>query len=63
VRQKDFNEVARLLGNEARTCPSNEEDGIHAANEALLGHAKHAYPDVNLVQMWEHWQQGRTEGM
>ena len=63
MRQKDFNEVARVLGNEVRTCDEPERDGLYAGYWALMGHADHVYPDVSREQMMANFEQGRMRGL
>lgn len=64
MRQKDFNEIARVLGNELRTCDGmTETDGLLVALHAIAGHAKDAYPEVNLADYYAHHDQAYREGM
>lgn len=52
MRQKDFNEVAKVLGNEVRLCDTPiERAGLEAAFNALVGHAAHRYPEVDTMKV------------
>jgi len=64
VRQKDFDEVARVIGNEFRTCDIPVEGaGLLSAHTALMGHAKYVYPEVDLTQMHRNFLKATSEGM
>jgi hypothetical protein len=62
MRQKDADEVARILGNEQRHADTMEKEGIEVAHLALLGHYKHRYPDnISAVQVHDNYRKARDE--
>lgn len=63
MRQKDFIEVARILGNEGRLADDDEIQGIVMAHYALVGHAEHAYPEVDTDQIHAAYMKAYKEGL
>lgn len=62
MRQKDADEVARVLGIEQRFADTMEKEGIDGAHLALLGHYKYRYPDnIDIDQVHKTYREASRE--
>jgi hypothetical protein len=61
MRQKDADEVARVLGREYRFADVMEKEGIRTAHGALLGHYVYRYPDIDIHQVMDIYKEAASE--